>query len=104
MMFVEFAHGVAARIPVSSQRFAAVPCDTSPTLRVEKSDKSLSLKVFMGARGEPHNLKVVGSGARPILGEVFGSSSLVRFRSNPVPTTKYINKTRELNVECFARA
>ena len=56
------------RIPVSRQRFAAVPCDTTPTLQVQKSANKRKSRCYSGRAGGPHNLKVTGS--------------------NPVPATK----------------
>jgi hypothetical protein len=64
------------RIPVLYQRFAAVPCDTSPTLQADKSANNMKVIGYYGHGDDPHNLKVTGS--------------------NPVPATKYPNHSNTL--------
>jgi hypothetical protein len=71
------------RIPVFSQRSAAIPCDTTPTLRPGKSANNRKSKGYSGCGGSPHNLKVVGS--------------------NPTPATKILNTIKDFKAEHNAR-
>lgn len=52
-------------ITVSFQRFAAVPRDTTPTLRAAKSSNNRKLQGYFWSGCDPHNLKAAGSNPAP---------------------------------------
>ncbi|MFA9197801.1 MAG: hypothetical protein ACEQSM_09455, partial [Aliarcobacter sp.] len=68
---------------VSFQRFAAVPCDTTPTLRAKKSTNQRKSRGYSRHRGNPHNLKAAGS--------------------NPAPATKKLRLIKDFKAEQNAR-
>jgi hypothetical protein len=55
----------ADRIPVPSQQFAAVPCDTTPTSSARNLANLRKSRQYSESRDDPHNLKVVGSNPTP---------------------------------------
>jgi hypothetical protein len=49
------------RITIFYRRFAAVPCDTTPTLPAEKYANFMKLIGYYGHKADPHYLKAAGS-------------------------------------------